>query len=196
MKPHLIFELKRKLTHLLGLLFIVLYLVMYVLFNRSIALLSITAVLIILIILEFSRVQLKKKIPLPFLHSLRREHEKDKIGTEINYALGALIAFSVFDVRIAISALLITVFGDSASALFGIIFGKRWINKDKAWEGVIAEFIVDFVVSFLILNNIIIAIAMSLTATFVETFFRHVDDNLTIPVFSGFVGEILKKIGV
>lgn len=194
MKPHLTFELKRKATHFFGLLYIVVYLIINKFFNHKIALLSLTFILLILIILEFSRVQLKKKIPLTFLHSLRRDSEKNKLGTEINYALGALVVFSVFDVKIAITALLVTVFGDSASALFGIIFGKRWINKDKAWEGVIAEFVVDFIVSFLVLNNLIIAVVMSLTATSVETFFRHVDDNLTIPVFSGFVGEVLRMM--
>ncbi len=196
MNPHLLFELKRKLTHLVGLFFIIIYLFFYKLYNHKIALLSLTIILLVLIILEFYRVQLKKKIPIPFIHSLRRESEINKIGSEVYYTLGAILVFSVFDLKIALTALSFAIFGDIASALIGIKFGKHWINSDKSWEGVIAEFIIDFIISILIINNLFIAIAMSITATLVETFFRHVDDNLTIPVFSGFVGEILRMMGV
>ena len=38
--------------------------------------------------------------------------------------------------------------------------------------------------NFIILNNFIIALGMSLVATFVETKFHHIDDNLSIPIFS------------
>ena len=89
-----------------------------------------------------------------------------------------------------------TTFGDMAAALFGIQFGKHWLKNipHTAWEGIIAEFVVDLIVGFLLLSNWMIILAMALTATFVETIFIHTDDNLTIPIFSGFVGQVILLI--
>jgi len=86
-----------------------------------------------------------------------------------------------------------TIFGDMAAAIFGIAFGKHWIKKlpDTAWEGVIAEFVVDLLIGYLIIGNWIVIIPIAFMATFVETVFPHIDDNLAIPVFAGFVGQAL-----
>jgi phytol kinase len=64
-------------------------------------------------------------------------------------------------------------------------------SKNKSWEGVIAEFIVNLIIGFILLNNIILVLTMALVATLVETFFTQIDDNISIPVISGFVGQIL-----
>ena len=89
-----------------------------------------------------------------------------------------------------------TIFGDMAAALIGIQFGKNLIKSIpyKTWEGVIAEFLVDFAIAIIILNNIWISLGMALAATFVETFFNKIDDNLSIPISAGFVGQIIKSL--
>jgi len=103
---------------------------------------------------------------------------------------------SLFDFDIAIAVILMTVLGDMAAAIFGIAFGKHWIKKlkDTAWEGIAAEFVVDLIIGYLIIGNWIIVIPMAAMATFVETIFPHVDDNLAIPVFAGFIGQALKLL--
>jgi dolichol kinase len=47
------------------------------------------------------------------------------------------------------------------------------------------------IVGFLVLDKIYIIIAMALVATIVETMVDELDDNLLIPIFSGFVGQII-----
>ena len=89
-----------------------------------------------------------------------------------------------------------TIFGDMAAAIFGIAFGKHWIKglHNRAWEGVIAQFIVDVIIAMMILNDLTISIVMAFVATFVETTFDHVDDNLSIPLFSGLIAQLIKLI--
>jgi phytol kinase len=194
MKDKLKFEFKRKFIHLFSLLYVLLYYVLYKNYNHQIALLSLVGVLIIFILMEYFRVIKKKKIPI--FDIFWRKGEKNKLAGYIYFAIGAIIVFSVFDFNIAVAALLMTTFGDMAAAIFGISFGKHWVKSipDTAWEGIIAEFLVDIIIGAIFISNWWIILAMALTATFVETVFTHVDDNLTIPVFSGFVAQILLKI--
>jgi len=191
MKKRVNFELKRKLFHLTSLLYILVFYLMNKYFNKQIALLSLIFIFIFFITLEFFRINRKKKIPL--FSILFRTKEKDKLAGNVYFTIGAIIAFAVFDFRIAVAALLMTTLGDMAAALFGIQFGKHWIKSipHTAWEGIIAEFAVDVLIGFLILSNWWVILAMALTATFVETVFTHVDDNLAIPISSGFIGQVL-----
>lgn len=194
MKKKLIFELKRKVVHLLSLIFLIIYIAVAFLFNKKIALLSLTFILIIFLILDYYRIVKKKKIPL--FNIFWRKEEENRLGGNVYFLIGIILSFAFFDYSIALTALLMATFGDMAAALIGIRFGKHYLkkHKNKAWEGIIAQFLVDLIICLFIINSLIISLGMALVATFVETKFRHIDDNLSIPIFSGFIGEILNLI--
>ena len=117
----------------------------------------------------------------------------------------------MFDLRIAVAAILMTTFGDLAAALIGKKFGKTWIPalKNRAWEGVLAEFAVNFLIGFWFVRTLVegsmwwlggghfgyaiwpVIITMAVVATIVETVITKLDDNLLIPVFAGFTGQIV-----
>jgi len=191
----LTFEARRKAVHILGLIYVLLYWVMLKVFDSSqIAMLLLLAILLIFITIEFFRIT--KHVKIPVLHVLWRPKEENTLGGQVYYLLGIILALSIFDFQIALAVILMTVFGDMAAAIFGIAFGKHWIKdiKDTAWEGIIAEFVVDLIIGYLIIGNWIIVIPMAAMATFVETIFPHIDDNLAIPVFAGFIGQALKLL--
>ena len=192
MKPKLKFEIKRKFIHIFSLLYLAIYLYFQSQYNHKTGLVALTTILAFFLILEYFRVKRQKKIPI--FHIFWRESEKNKLGGQVYFITGAIIAFALFDKNIAITALLMTTFGDMAAAIFGIAFGKHWIKglKDRAWEGVIAQFVVDLIIAMLILNNLTISIVMALVATFVETVITKIDDNLSIPLFAGAAAQILK----
>jgi dolichol kinase len=192
MNPKLKFEIKRKFIHIFSLLYIAIYLYFQTKYNHKTGLLALTVVLIFFLVLEYFRVIKRKKIPI--FHIFWRESEKNRLGGQVYFITGAILAFALFDKNIAIVALLMTVFGDMAAAIFGIAFGKHWIKglKDRAWEGVLAQFIVDLGIAMLILNDIPLSIVMALVATFVETTITKIDDNLSIPLFSGAVAQIIR----
>lgn len=190
----LAFELKRKLFHALGVGYVLVFIISELLFGYQIALLILLSTLLTFITIEFFRI--KEHMKIPVFHTLWRPKEENTLGGQVYFILGIILAFAIFDYDIALTVILMTVFGDMAAALFGIAFGRNWIKSlpDTAWEGVIAEFVVDMIIGLIILQNIWIAFAMAAVATIAETVFPHVDDNLAIPVFSGFVGQSLKLL--
>ena len=180
-------ELQRKAVHVTSVLIVISY---YFLPKEAI-LLPMTLFLILFLEVEFIRLDLKLK--LPFFHKLYRENEKDRLSGNVFFLMGAIIAISVFYKEIAIAAILMTTIGDAFAAIFGKRFGKTWIPKlkDRAVEGCMAEFMVDLLIGFVFLHSWLVILVMAGTATIVETVINKIDDNLLIPLFSGFNAQIL-----
>ena len=183
-------EVGRKIAHLFSLLYIAIYVIVNQNFGHVYAISTFVIILIAFLILEFFRVKLRKKIPL--VYWMWREDEKDKLGAQIYTALGAIIVFAVFDFNIAVTALLMMIFGDFTAGMISMFFGKhKLIIPHKTWEGVIAQFIVNIIIGIIFIDALVVALAMAFTATAVETIPTRINDNLTIPVASGFVGWLL-----
>jgi len=89
-----------------------------------------------------------------------------------------------------------TTFGDVTAALAGRRFGTTLIFRNKTLVGFVAELIVNLIVGlsvgFFLSLNLYIPILMALTATIVETLLDELDDNLIVPICSGFIGQIIK----
>ncbi len=200
-------EIARKMFHLSAVLLIVIYLAVSYFFSYFWGLAIIAVILALLALFEYIRLVLKKRIPIiSWFWQLKRPSEKKKLGTEVYFVVGILICFAVFDLRIAVAAVLMATFGDLATALIGKKFGKRLIKgiESKTWEGVIAELAVNLIAGFLVLRTALwwfgsgfgqplwpVIIGMAAVATVVETTTRRVPDNLTVPVFSGFAGQVI-----
>ena len=198
-------ELARKFVHLLSIFIILIYFIASDVFSREIALIILVLILIIFLELEYFRLEIGGKIPVlnRIWKYVRRKKEKNKLGADVFFLLGAILALSVFELRVAIAAILMTTFGDMSAALIGQKFGKHpFFMKNKTWEGTLAEFFVDLLIaeSVFFWNNLsavysleiwAVILAMAITATFVETIIAKMDDNLLIPIFSGFVGQII-----
>jgi phytol kinase len=180
-------ELQRKAVHATSVLIVILY---YFLPKEAILLL-LTLFLILFLEVEFIRIDLRLKLPL--FHKLYREKEEDRLSGNVFFLIGAIIAISVFSEKIAMAAILMTTIGDASAALFGKRFGKTWIPKlkDRAVEGCTVEFVVDLLIGFVFLDLWPVILVMAGTATIVETLVNKIDDNLLIPLFSGFNAQIL-----
>ncbi|MFC1454890.1 diacylglycerol/polyprenol kinase family protein [Candidatus Undinarchaeota archaeon] len=179
-------EIQRKLVHFLSILILPIYLY----FDKTVGLLLLTFILILLIEIEYFRVEWGKKIPI--FGSIFRSKEKDRMGGEVFFLIGAIICLAVFNEKIAIAAILMTTFGDAAAAIFGKAFGTNKIPKlnNKTVEGFVAELGIDMLIAYFLLSNWIVILVMALTATIVETLSDKLDDNLIIPIFAGFNGHI------
>ena len=84
-----------------------------------------------------------------------------------------------------------TTFGDMVAALAGKRWGTTILFRNKTLVGFNAELFVNLIVGFAVLQNIYIIIGMAITATAVETLVDELDDNLLIPLFAGFVGQVI-----
>jgi dolichol kinase len=93
---------------------------------------------------------------------------------------------------VAASAMLMAVFGDFFAALMGKFLGKTKIYKSKTFVGTFSCFIANLGVAYLVLPGMhLINIPMAIVATVVELFSSKIDDNLSVPIFAGFVGQII-----
>lgn len=156
---------------------------------KQVSLLFLVALLIIFLVLEYLRLELNWKIPL--FSQFIRPKEQDRMYGVVYFLAGTIISLAVFNSKIALAALLMTTFGDMAAALIGRRFGSTLVYRNKTWAGFFGELGVNLIVGFLVLDNIYIILAMALVATIVETLVDELDDNLLIPIFSGFVGQII-----
>ncbi|WP_406657227.1 diacylglycerol/polyprenol kinase family protein [Methanolobus sp. ZRKC2] len=178
-------EILRKGIHLTSILIVLVYFY----FGKQATLTLLITYLVIILTIEHLR--LDRGFKLPFVSFLFRKKEISSLGSHVYFTLGALVAVSVFSEHIAYAAVLMTTFGDASAALVGKKIGKiRIFGNGKSLEGAVAEFFVDLVIGYFFLSSWPVAILMAFMATFVETYFVKIDDNLAIPVFSGFFVEL------
>jgi phytol kinase len=205
-------ELARKFVHLLSVLILIIYIFASDIFNVKIALMILVFILIVSLEFEYFRIEVGNKIPIlgRVWKYVRRDKEKGKIGGDVFFIVGAILVLAIFDLRIAMVAMLMTTFGDAAAALIGKKYGKHWLKhlKERAWEGIFAEFFVDVFIGIMVFfwgfwsnpslfynwQLWIVVGVMSFVATAVETLIYKMDDNLVIPVFSGFSGQMVLLI--
>lgn len=197
-------ELARKAVHFLSLFIILIYFLVSDFFNQRVALTFLVMILIIFIEFEYLRLEVPRKIP--FLDKIwvwtKRRKEKHMLGGDVFFLLGAILALAIFDPKVAIAAILMTTFGDLVAALVGKKFGKHRIIKNKTWEGTLSELAVNILIGFLVFivspglpfsswQLWLILSVIALSAVLVETLVSKIDDNLLIPIFAGFNGQIV-----
>lgn len=187
----LIWEILRKSVHLSGLLIVVGYTLILNYFSESVAILSMTGLLLLLLEAEHIRVEHKPRI-IKMFSGLFRKHEQNNLSGAAFLMISCIICFSAFNYWIAILALFMTVFGDIFAAIFGRAFGKTVIYKNKTLVGTLAGLTANTAVGFLILPEfLLLFLPMAFTATLVEFLTNKLDDNLTVPLFAGFVGQMI-----
>ncbi len=184
-----VFEVLRKSVHLVSVLIVFIY----EFFGKDTILWVLMLFLITVLFLEYFR--LEHGIKIPFFYMMYREHEADSCGGHIFFALGAIATISLFSKEIAYAAVLMTTFGDLTAALIGKFHGKKRIfkkifNNDKSLEGSTSEFIIDLLVGLVIVGDPLVSLIMAFIATLTETAVNQIDDNLVVPVFSGFFGQM------
>ena len=183
-------EMLRKFVHLLELPVLLAYTVVSHLYGDKLGILLLTALLIILLEIEYIR--LEYKLSLPMVVDILRRKERDNIAGNIFFVASTIICVAAFDYQIAILALLFTVFGDLMAALIGIRFGRKKIFKNKTLEGFLAGFLANLLIGYLLIpDQAQVYVPMALTASLVELWTGKLDDNLTVPLAAGFVGQLL-----
>ena len=204
MKENLIFknEFYRKLIHIFSTVIPVIY--YFTSRDFMIGLVGTGTLLMILIDLlkaYNSYVEkLYKKIFGSILRDDEKEYKKNLFTGGTYYALGVLLAIVLFPKEIAMFAILVMIWCDTMAALIGMKFGKRKLIGDKSLEGSIAFFVTGVLLIFALQYfipdfNFYKAgfLTVLLAAVFEQQNYIRINDNLTLPVFSGYVFIILNK---
>ncbi len=182
-------ELWRKLFHASGLLIVFLYSIVLVNFGQRAALLTLTALLLVLLEIEYVRLEYELRLP-GLVEKLLRRHEKDRVTGTIWIVVACIISFSVFDFPIAFLSFFFVIFGDMFASIFGILFGGMKLFRGKTLVGFLAGLSVNILSgAFLLGSEPLVFLSMAVTASVVELLTSKLDDNFTVPLFSGFVGQ-------
>jgi len=189
----LAFEIRRKLFHVLTVIYIVFYYLINKFCSQRVAIFSLILILMFFAMLEFAKIKFGIKIPL--FHRFYRESERFTFSGNIYLLIGIILAFSIFDFNIAAAAVLMMALGDTASSIVGRLGAHRIDGIKASWEGMISEFLVDLAVGFIFVSNFWIILAMALSATIAESLLlAPIDDNLSVPLVAGFAGQSLMII--
>lgn len=186
-------EISKKILHITILIALIIYFAIKNQAGQQAALLFLVALLIIFLILEYFRLDLNFKIP--FFHKFIRPKEEHRVYGGIFFLSSAIIVLAAFDTPIALAALLMTTFGDMSAAIAGKKYGTTILFRNKTVVGFVTELVTNLIVavsiSLLFSINIYILIVMAFAATITETMVDELDDNLIVPIVSGFIGQIL-----
>ncbi|MCG3205634.1 MAG: hypothetical protein KCHDKBKB_02356 [Elusimicrobia bacterium] len=183
-------EIKRKIFHLLGLL----YVVGAIFIPKNTYLLLLLSALALVGLLEYYRL----KVPSINEHLLRifgnllREKEKSHFSGLFWMLLGVTLTIAISQpIAVTTSALLYLILGDGAASLIGMrIQGPQWPKSQRRVSGSIGCFLVCFVVGAVLLQpnfGWTPVIVGALAATYFEHGFLSLNDNITIPVGSAAV---------
>ena len=183
-------EIIRKLFHLMEIPLLLAYSIIRYVWSEQIAIFVLTAILLVLLEIEYVRLEVRPKIPQ--IVNVFRPRERNNVTGTVFFIMATIICFAVFDYSIAFMALIMAVFGDLSSALVGIKWGKHKLFRQKTTEGFLAGLVVNILVGALFLHqHLLVFLPMALVASVVELTTNKLDDNLTVPLFAGFTGQMI-----
>ena len=128
---------------------------------------------------------------LKYFGRLFRKEEKNSLSGVTFYALGVSLTFFIYEWHIAIISILILIFADPIASTFGILIKSKKIFRQKTIVGFFSCFVVSFITTAIYIN----LVNMSFSFVFIflvaligalSEMFSFVDDNLMIPLLSGF----------
>ncbi|MCP8317121.1 MAG: phosphatidate cytidylyltransferase [archaeon] len=156
--------------------------------------LIITIVTILYCISEYLRT--RKGRGLPIIRKITLLASKDGetskfILAPFYFALGILIALTIFKSLIGFASIEIVALGDGSARIFGKLIGRTRLpfNKMKTLEGSIFCFIFSWLGASLFLP-LSIALLGALIGSIVESLPLPMDDDLTMPIASGLTMQI------
>lgn len=191
-KLKILAELMRKSWHYSsGVALVIGYPMLMLHTSRETALVSLTGVVLVFIIFEHIRLEHRPKL-LDILNVLFRKKEMYRPSSMIPFLLSGLAVFAVFNFWIAFTAMMMLVMGDSFSAGFGLVFGKKKIRRRKTYVGSFAGLAANLLTGFVVMHEYPqIYIPMAVVASAVETLTDILDDNMTVPLSTAFCGYIM-----
>lgn len=187
-------ELMRKSFHLAWVFVLLVFFIIALLFGQVAGLFVL--LLLVCVSLVFDSLRIRYGIVPHKFKKLFRSHEWSSVSATSMGLLGILLALALFDIHIASVAILMMTFGDAAAGL-----ARRFsrVKIGSAFlECLVLESVVNFAVAFIVFEFIfpissiwLVSLCMALAASIVENYLKGVDDNLTIPLFAGLIGQLL-----
>ena len=165
-------------------------------YDKKITLSVLLTLLAIALLVEIFRMKHPtfKRIFFDIFGLMIRSREYHDFTSATYMLISVVVCIAVFPPEIAFIAISFLAIGDTLAALVGITFGKRKIfGTEKTLEGSIACFAGTFIFALFYLNPII-ALLGAAAATLAESLPMILDDNIKVPITSGFVMMLASNV--
>ena len=185
-------HLARRISHVLGIAFVA-FLMEKLSTRDSLFYLSVAALVVLPFdILRLKRPDLNHYIVRLFKPIIRIEEVATLSGTSF-LIVGAFVSVLLFPKNIAVLAVLLLAFGDPASSIVGVLYGKDKIWGRKSLQGAVACFITCTIVcgTYFLSHNlmveriVLVSVIGGLIGALSELVqISRLDDNMTFPIFA------------
>jgi len=183
-------EILRKLTHIGGLSIPILYYFV----GKRVILPLVGGVFLISVTIDLIRFfgnEKSKNVTGRVVGIMIRPHEKENFTGATYILSSSIISILLFDKIIAILAIAYIVVGDTAGAIVGRLWGKMRF-RNKTLEGSLSFFLSCCLVALIVPGiPIWIKLTGAFAAAVVEALTFYLDDNLTVPLLSGALMQLL-----
>ncbi|MEE9553730.1 MAG: diacylglycerol/polyprenol kinase family protein [candidate division Zixibacteria bacterium] len=126
-----------------------------------------------------------------FFGIMIRPHEKKNFTGATYILASSVITILIFDKMVAILAITYIVVGDTAGAIVGRLWGKIKF-RGKTLEGSASFFLSCCLIAFIVPGvDLWIKISGAMVAAIVEALTVYIDDNVTVPLITGVVMQLL-----
>ena len=189
-------EIFRKVIHILSSVIPLSYL--WLVKDKDTMLVILVALSITALVIEFLRSKtsiFSRYFNILFDFMLREKESNGRWTGATWLLLGWTITVLMFDMPIAVSALLFLSIGDSFAALAGKLYPRGRIG-DKTFSGSIVGLVFSLIVVTAINQTLLPVVLLfgAIAAMGIELIPSKINDNLTIPIFSGLVMMIINRI--
>jgi glycerol-3-phosphate acyltransferase PlsY len=183
----------RKLLHLLTAILPLVYLHI----ERKEMLILLTGLTCLSFLADILRLEIKSLgvVFYRLFEKLLWEKEKKIFTGASVFLLSASLSVFLFSKPIALAALLFLSVGDTTAYFVGTRYGRISIAGEKTLEGSLACLLLCIVISLFIPHlPFLVLLFGAIAASVVELFPLGVDDNLVLPLVSGFVMEAVRYL--
>lgn len=190
-------EIFRKLIHISSLAIPLIY--FFLIKDKNVMAIILIILTLSSLLIEYARLNRKGYVRFFFHKYLKSVLRSNELKGHLTGATWMLIGFTfsviIFDFEVSVLALLFLSVGDAVAAVVGraLPIGKIW---DKSILGSLSGFLFCVIFGLAINNTLSLQIIIfgAISGMFIELIPLKINDNFSIPIFSGFIMQILKEI--
>ena len=197
MKKTFFNEIFRKLIHISSLAIPLIY--FFLIKDKNIMAAILITLTLISLLIDYARINREGFVKIFFQKHLKSALRPNELKGNLTGATWMLIGFTssviIFDFDVSVLALLFLSVGDAVAALVGraLPIGKIW---GKSILGSLSGFLFCVFVGLTINNTLSLQIIIfgAISGMFIELIPLKINDNFSIPIFSGLIMQILKEV--
>lgn len=132
-----------------------------------------------------------------FKFKMFKESERKRLSSMTLFLLGVTLSYLFFDKNVAVAACSFMILGDLAAKIVGMSFGRTKLFH-KTVEGTLAHLVLcvytAYVLHVLNLVPFLAGLSGAIAATICEALPLAINDNVSVPLFSGIVMNFVKGV--